>query len=149
MFLLFILKGGEEDCGRIDGMGNDQPGFWNDDQCYNTFGALCQTTVSPSFPSPPQRQSCAEQGRDDFYLYKGACYKWEVEPKTWDEAKESCISQRANLVSILDDVEQAYVFTQPQFGIDEAQAWIGLSNKEVYYINCSGSINVPKFLVCF
>ena len=61
----------------------------------------------------------------------GECYKWESEPKTWDEAEESCILQHSHLVSILDDVEQAYVFTQPQLGLDQEQAWIGLNNKAV------------------
>ena len=136
-----LFKGDEEDCGRLDGLGNDQPGFWNDDQCYNTFGALCKTTVSPSVPEPPELPRCTEYGElyKDFYLYKGSCYKWENERKTWDEAEESCILQHAHLVSILDDVEQAYLFTQPQ--LDE-KAWIGLSNKEVSVIICVISLRI-------
>ena len=130
-FYICLFKGGEEDCGRIDGFDSEMPGYWNDDQCYNTFGALCKTTVSPSFPNPPERPNCDEYGRKGFVRFMGECYKWENEPKTWDEAEESCILQHAHLVSILDDVEQAYVFTQPQLGIDQEQAWIGLNNKEV------------------
>ena len=55
-------------------------------------------------------------------------------PKTWDEAKQDCINQHSNLVSIVNDMEQSYVFANAQ----QTQTWIGLSNKEVIY--------APKFI---
>ena len=121
----------EEDCGVLAGLGEKQPGFWNDDQCDHSFGVLCKSNVSPSFPDPPQLPTCLMYGRPEFFLYKGSCYKWMDEPKTWDDAEQNCMFHHAHLVSITSDVEQAYVFTQPQLGVEQGQAWIGLSNKEV------------------
>ena len=116
----------EEDCARLNGLG-----VWVDDQCGDKYGVLCKTQVSPSFEKPPRRESCVDVGRPDFYRFKQGCYKWESEPKTWDEAELRCIEQHSHLASILDDTEQAFMFTQPQLGIEQDQAWIGLTNKEV------------------
>ena len=48
-------------------------------------------------------------------------------PKTWDEAEQDCVKQHSHLVSITNDMEQAYVFANAQ----QTQSWIGLSNKQV------------------
>ena len=106
-------------------------GFWVDEQCDDTYGVLCKTQVSPSIKTPPERESCVDVGRPSFYRFKNGCYKWENEPQTWDAAELRCIEQNAHLASILDDAEQAFVFTKPELGIDHDQAWIGLNNKEV------------------
>ena len=122
----------EEDCARLNDLGQ-----WVDEQCEDKYGVLCKADVSPSVEKPPIRESCIDPehgGRPDFYRFKGACYKWENEAKTWDEAEANCREQHSYLVSILDDAEQSFVFTQPEFGIDQNQAWIGLNNKAVCYI---------------
>ena len=119
----------EEDCARLNDLGE-----WVDEQCEDKYGVLCKADVSPSVENPPIRESCIDPehgGRPDFYRFKGACYKWENEAKTWDEAEANCREQHSYLVSILDDAEQSFVFTQPEFGINQNQAWIGLNNKAV------------------
>ena len=105
----------------------DQPSYWNDAQCESRYGALCKTKVSPSVPEPPVLLNCEDEGHFEFVKFNGACYRWIDTPKTWDDAEQDCINQHSHLVSIVDDMEQAYVFTR----VKQSQAWIGLSNKQV------------------
>jgi len=69
---------------------------------------------------------CDESNHADFTKFNGECYKWIDEPKSWSDAEDDCKQKGAHLVSIIDPVEQAYVFTELQSN----KAWIGLSNKD-------------------
>ena len=50
------------------------------------------------------------------------------EPATWTQAEDSCKSMNAHLASVMDPIEQAYVFTRSE----QDAAWIGLNNKQVH-----------------
>ena len=113
--------------------GENHPSYWNDAPCDQVHGALCKTKVNPNNPDPVILPTCTEP-HSSFVSFNGACYKWMDVPKTWDEAKQDCINQHSNLVSIVNDMEQSYVFANAQ----QTQTWIGLSNKEVIY--------APKFI---
>ena len=108
--------------------GENHPSYWNDAPCDGAHGALCKTKVNPNNPNPVVLPTCTDL-HSSFISFNGACYKWMDVPKTWDEAKQDCINQHANLVSIVDDMEQSYVFANAQ----QTQTWIGLSNKEVKF----------------
>jgi hypothetical protein len=49
------------------------------------------------------------------------------QPKSWSDAENDCKQVDAHLVSIIDPIEQAYVFT----GLQSSMAWLGLSNTQV------------------
>ena len=117
----------EEDCASMYnlGHGNAIAGKWNDAGCEYTKGGLCKSEVSPHFEQPPKLQTCEEAGKSDYLHFNGACYKWVSAPKSWDDAEADCKSAGAHLVSIYDDMEQAYVFTNAE----DTQSWIGLTNK--------------------
>ena len=117
---------GEEDCAEL-ASGVNNPSYWNDAQCSFTRGAFCKTTVNPNNQEPIILPTCNDGIHDEFIKFNGACYKWMDVPKTWDEAEQDCVKQHSHLVSITNDMEQAYVFANAQ----QTQSWIGLSNKQV------------------
>ena len=106
-------------------------GMWDDTGCGNfteRHPYICKTRASPDNPDPPPPPpACGDSNHADFYQFNGACYKWVDQPKSWSDAENDCQQMGAHLVSIIDLVEQAYVFTE----IQSDKAWIGLSNKQV------------------
>ena len=102
-------------------------GMWDDGNCTKNYGYVCKTQASPENPPPPSPPTCNDANHESFFQFNGACYKWVDEPKSWSDAENSCKGMDAHLVSIIDPIEQAYVFTE----ITSNRAWLGLSNKEV------------------
>ena len=103
-------------------------GMWDDGNCTMRHPYMCKTKASTDNPDPPPSPPmCDESNHADFAQFNGACYKWINEPKSWSDAENDCKQKGAHLVSIIDPVEQAYVFTELQ----SSKAWIGLSNKDV------------------
>ena len=103
--------------------GENKPSYWNDAACDEKHGALCKTKVNPTLPDPPLSPTCEDLGHPDFVKFNGACYKWMDLPKTWDEAEEDCKQQNSHLVSIVNDMEQSFVFSS----VKQTQSWIGLT----------------------
>lgn len=103
-------------------------GMWNDYACDEPRNFICKTSVSPDYP--PNEPAGCEMDFADFNQFLNGCYKYFDMPKTFDEAEDFCKSQAAHLVSIIDEVELAYVLTQ----IPAGDIWIGLSNKQVMII---------------
>ena len=52
------------------------------------------------------------------------------EARSWVEADQHCKEIGANLVSIMDTIEQAYVFVT----VEMEDTWIGLNNREVSFL---------------
>ena len=103
-------------------------GMWDDGNCTMRHPYMCKTTTSTNNTDPPPSPPmCDESNHADFAQFNGACYKWINEPKSWSDAEDDCKQKGAHLVSIIDPVEQAYVFTELQSN----KAWIGLSNMDV------------------
>jgi hypothetical protein len=125
--------------------GENHPSYWNDALCTNPHGALCKTKVNPNNPNPVVLPTCTDV-HNTFVSFNGACYKWMDVPKTWDEAEKDCKNQHSHLVSIINDMEQSYVFANAQ----QTQTWIGLSNKEVkFYVTNSNIIIKMVLKQCF
>ena len=106
------------------------PGKWNDAECSNTKGVLCKAMASTENENQPQLEKCEEEGLSEYYRFNGGCYRWMNEAKTWSEAEADCSSQNAHLVSIWDDLEQAYTFSS----VLESKSWIGLKKEPVCII---------------
>ena len=113
------------------------PGKWNDAECANTKGVLCKAETNPEHENPPPLKTCDEEGLSGYVRFNGGCYRWANEPKTWSEAEEDCSSENGHLVSIWDDLEQAYTFS----AVQNVQSWIGLKKEPVskaffeFYLN--------------
>ena len=103
-------------------------GMWDDGNCTMRRPYMCKTTASPDNQDPPPAPpSCDDSNHADFVKFNGNCYKWVDQAKSWDDAENDCQQMGAHLASIIDPIEQAYVFTE----IQQNKAWIGLSNKDV------------------
>ena len=104
------------------------PGEWNDAECSNSKGVLCKAMAGDN-ENAPELETCDEEGLSGYLRFNGGCYRWENEPKTYNEAEADCAAQGAHLVSIWDDLEQAYTFSSVQ----NTQSWIGLKKEPVSY----------------
>ncbi|XP_005387016.1 PREDICTED: macrophage mannose receptor 1 [Chinchilla lanigera] len=107
-------------------------GLWNDINCGypNTF--ICErhnssiNTTQEGPTTPPTPGGC----KDGWNFYNNKCYKIfgfvEEERKNWQEARKACIGLKGNLVSILNEREQA--FLNSRMKDSTSHAWIGLND---------------------
>ena len=111
----------------------DNVGKWDDDDCETAYAYVCKKSASTNNTEPPSPPLCEEPSMSDkdFYRFNGACYKLVNEAKSWVEADQHCKEMGANLVSIMDTIEQAYVFVT----VEMEDTWIGLNNREVILRN--------------
>uniref|UniRef100_A0A8C6LYC0 C-type lectin domain-containing protein n=1 Tax=Nothobranchius furzeri TaxID=105023 RepID=A0A8C6LYC0_NOTFU len=58
-------------------------------------------------------------------LFTGSCYLLSTKSGSWDEGREDCRNQGADLAVIENDDEQAFLST-----VNKNDAWIGLTDKE-------------------
>ena len=117
-------------CGRLyDRNIGDYAGKWDDDSCYKLNAYICKSKGSQEHNPPPPPPKCddPEVAGANFLKFNGACYKWMTSPLTWIEAENACKSMNSHLVSIIDAVEQAYIFTQ----VKGDTSWTGLNNRQV------------------
>ena len=107
-------------------------GKWDDDHCETAYAYVCKKSASTDNAEPPSPPLCEEPSMSDkdFYRFNGACYKLINEAKSWVEADQDCKEMGANLVSIMDTIEQAYVFVT----VEMEDTWIGLNNREVSFL---------------
>ena len=104
-----------------------EPGKWNDAACDSLKGVLCKGMASTENANPPQLETC--EGLTDFYRFNGGCYRWASEAKTWNDAEQDCAQQGAHLVSIWEELEQAYTFSS----VKDSKSWIGLKKEPVCF----------------
>ena len=100
-------------------------GKWNDAACDGKKSVLCKARANPENSKEPEVEMCED--KEGYMKFNDGCYKWFEEKKTWKEAEQDCFDQDAHLVSIWDNLEQAYVFTN----VKTIQSWIGLKKAEV------------------
>ncbi|XP_077993134.1 macrophage mannose receptor 1-like [Glandiceps talaboti] len=113
----------QENCVEFHHRGYD--GKWNDNDCERTFGYACQALKDPSYPPPTQAVNPCRTGYEHYW---NGCYKQLTGSYTWDSAKEACVGDGSDLVSIEDIYEQYYIETHMfQLG---SQIWIGLNDLE-------------------
>nr|XP_015210001.1 PREDICTED: macrophage mannose receptor 1 [Lepisosteus oculatus] len=134
-------------------------GFWNDMNCGAPLASICKrssnfvnTTVAPTVIP---KGGCLP----DWLYFEGKCYKMigsnPAERKTWQDARNYCISVGGNLVSITNEKQQVFLTTKLQEMT--ADVWIGLNDinaemrflwtdgKGVYYTNWAkgNPVSVP------
>ncbi|XP_068091673.1 macrophage mannose receptor 1-like isoform X1 [Hyperolius riggenbachi] len=113
----------QEDCVAL----NTKDGRWADKMCERTFPFLCKrkplSTDHEMGPSIEDEEGCSKGWRrHGFY-----CYLIGETLSTFSEAKTTCISNAAILMSVEDRFEQAFLTSL--IGLrPEKYFWIGLSN---------------------
>ncbi|XP_066304553.1 uncharacterized protein [Branchiostoma lanceolatum] len=102
-----------EDCAEIMSSGR-----WNDQACTDMHGYICE-----------RRTGLATTCRGGWQLRNGRCYYFSNnQPKlSWLDAQKECERRNANLVSITNLDEQAYV-AEKSLSVRPDGVWIGLSN---------------------
>ena len=103
-------------------------GMWDDENCTMRYPYMCKTMASiENQDQPPAPPACDDSNHADFVQFNGNCYKWVDQAKSWSDAESDCVQMGAHLASIIDTIEQAYVFTE----LKKDKAWIGLNNINV------------------
>ncbi|XP_022067987.1 macrophage mannose receptor 1 [Acanthochromis polyacanthus] len=115
-------------------------GYWNDINCGMELPSICKrsgsfvnTTIAPT---TVPKGGCAPE----WMSFQGKCYKIVMgnDNKNWKDARTYCINQGGNLVSILNEKEQAFLTTQMlNYNGD---LWTGLNdiNWEIYFVWTDG-----------
>uniref|UniRef100_A0A4W4DYJ2 Macrophage mannose receptor 1 n=1 Tax=Electrophorus electricus TaxID=8005 RepID=A0A4W4DYJ2_ELEEL len=103
-------------------------GFWNDINCGVQLPSICKRSINftPNTMAPVTAPTggCAPE----WISFQGKCYKFlgKDNEKTWHDARQFCISQGGNLVSIGSQAEQAFLTTMMFTTYDDM--WIGLND---------------------
>ncbi|XP_063063355.1 macrophage mannose receptor 1 isoform X2 [Engraulis encrasicolus] len=103
-------------------------GYWNDINCGLPLPSICKrsssfvnTTIAPTTPS---RGGCAPE----WTAFQGKCYKFvaQADGKTWKAARDYCIKQGGNLLSVQNPREQAFLTTRML--VADSDMWMGLND---------------------
>ncbi|KAL6490387.1 hypothetical protein MHYP_G00007320 [Metynnis hypsauchen] len=103
-------------------------GFWNDINCGVPLPSICKRSInfatSTVAPTAAPKGGCAPE----WTSFQGKCYKFveKGSEKSWHDARQYCISQGGNLVSIQNEAEQAFLTTMMASAFDDM--WIGLND---------------------
>ncbi|KAJ8402327.1 hypothetical protein AAFF_G00368160 [Aldrovandia affinis] len=100
-------------------------GRWNDDNCEQSRGWVCYRKKSSTIPVPPPTTSPCKSG---YTSWNNNCYKLVKVHKTWEDAQMECEKEEANLASIDQSYEQAFVAGAVVQG--QSEAWLGLRRKD-------------------
>ncbi|XP_036451965.1 macrophage mannose receptor 1-like [Colossoma macropomum] len=110
----------------------DVGGTWKSAQCNQTLYSMCKksTDIAPTTPVP-YLGVCPNQTEEEpkmtWLPFKGHCYAFVKQSVSWNKASQICMSRGANLVSILDPVEESFVDTYIKlFSDDYREFWMGL-----------------------
>uniref|UniRef100_A0A673BHE3 Macrophage mannose receptor 1 n=1 Tax=Sphaeramia orbicularis TaxID=375764 RepID=A0A673BHE3_9TELE len=103
-------------------------GYWNDINCGLELPSICKRSSSfvntTMAPTTLPKGGCAPE----WMAFHGKCYKIVTgsNKKTWHNARDYCKDQGGNLVSILNEREQAFLTTQMiKYNED---LWIGMND---------------------
>lgn len=103
-------------------------GYWNDINCGVEMPSICKrrtdfvnTTLAPT---PAPTGGCPPS----FTPFQGKCYKFVAgsDKMTWQDARTHCINEGANLASVLNTREQAFLTMQMQQYSQDM--WIGMND---------------------
>ncbi|XP_015232976.1 PREDICTED: macrophage mannose receptor 1 [Cyprinodon variegatus] len=114
----------QEDCVLIRG----KDGKWADHICEKTYGYICKKKAStkPLAGTHEEVNPGCKLGSTRFGSF---CYDIGGETKTFEEAKQACSKDGANLVDIADRYENAFLVSLVGLR-PEKYFWTGLSNTE-------------------
>ncbi|XP_075127802.1 macrophage mannose receptor 1-like [Leptodactylus fuscus] len=96
-------------------------GTWIVQDCSLERGYICQKSKDPSLPVNPTDPS-------DHYKYEDATYKFDTTKRTWDEARQECLKDNSQLVSISDEYTTS--FLKLPLAKHKEPFWIGLYMNE-------------------
>ncbi|XP_034562096.1 macrophage mannose receptor 1 [Notolabrus celidotus] len=115
-------------------------GHWNDINCGLELPSICQrssTFINATVvPTTPPKGGCAPE----WLSFRGKCYKVVSgnDKKNWQDARAHCLNQGGNLVSILNEGEQAFLTTLMLKNNEDI--WIGMNdvNWEMHFVWTDG-----------
>uniref|UniRef100_A0A672FW95 Mannose receptor C-type 1 n=1 Tax=Salarias fasciatus TaxID=181472 RepID=A0A672FW95_SALFA len=115
-------------------------GYWNDINCGLEFPSICKRSShsinTTMVPTTVPKGGCAPE----WLSFQSKCYKIVTgkDNKNWQGARKYCHDQGGNLVSILNDREQAFLTTQMLH--HNQDLWIGMNdiNWEKHYVWTDG-----------
>ncbi|XP_061778196.1 macrophage mannose receptor 1 [Nerophis ophidion] len=102
-------------------------GYWNDINCGIELPSICKR--SSGFVNTTMLPTVVPQGgcAPEWLAFQGKCYKIVgADRKTWQDARQHCQDQGGNLVSVLNEREQAFLTTQLLAYNDDL--WIGMND---------------------
>ncbi|NXM05193.1 MRC1 protein, partial [Tyrannus savana] len=99
----------------------DDTGKWNNEECYNSRGFICQKNSDPALFQSSATVLDFASDHSSGISYSVTCFKMN-----WEEAHKSCNNNASELASILDPYSQALLFLLAQeYG---EPLWIGLNS---------------------
>ncbi|XP_076829471.1 macrophage mannose receptor 1-like isoform X2 [Brachyhypopomus gauderio] len=112
-----------EDCVVMKG----KEGKWSDHMCEKEHGYICKKKASSKPAGSPELVSpgCPS----GWIRFSSFCYSIAIEAKTFNGSKATCHQMGADLVSVADRYENAFLISQVGLR-PEKYFWIGLSNTE-------------------
>uniref|UniRef100_A0A673L6I9 Macrophage mannose receptor 1-like n=1 Tax=Sinocyclocheilus rhinocerous TaxID=307959 RepID=A0A673L6I9_9TELE len=125
----------------LSGFPTTQPGYscgvlrnafgseWSNEPCSEKHGYVCQR--GHSVPTlPPGRKQKPNTGHFVPWIpYSGNCYLLHRNKQTWLEARDSCLREGGDLLSILSKEEQSFVITQLGY-LKTDELWIGFNDRK-------------------
>ncbi|XP_054607456.2 macrophage mannose receptor 1 [Nothobranchius furzeri] len=115
-------------------------GFWNDINCGSEHPFICKR--SNNFVNTTMAPTTVPQGgcSPEWVSFQRKCYKLFTgnNNKNWRDARTYCIQEGGNLVSIANEMEQAFLTTQLLHHNDDV--WIGMNdmNREMHFVWTNG-----------
>uniref|UniRef100_A0A8C1BP83 Mannose receptor, C type 1b n=1 Tax=Cyprinus carpio carpio TaxID=630221 RepID=A0A8C1BP83_CYPCA len=113
----------------LSGYPTTQPGYscgvlknafgseWSNEPCSEKHGYVCQRVVDTGFCHSP------------WIPYSSNCYLLHRTKQTWLKARDSCLREGGDLLSILSKEEQSFVITQLGY-LKTDELWIGFNDRK-------------------
>ncbi|GFO24148.1 macrophage mannose receptor 1-like [Plakobranchus ocellatus] len=110
-----------------------QLGKWDFKQCAEAKPYICQTEKEPNGiidPGPFADQYSLDPCDDDYFLYRGRCYKYFDQSESWEKARDLCKNEDAVLALTFNGFENARLSYETYKDDKFQQAWIGVNYQE-------------------
>uniref|UniRef100_A0A8C2ASV6 Mannose receptor, C type 1b n=1 Tax=Cyprinus carpio TaxID=7962 RepID=A0A8C2ASV6_CYPCA len=122
----------------VEGYPTTQPGYscgvlknafgseWSNEPCSEKHGYVCQRGHSvPTLPPVVDTGFC----HSPWIPYSSNCYLLHRTKQTWLKARDSCLREGGDLLSILSKEEQSFVITQLGY-LKTDELWIGFNDRK-------------------
>nr|AGN52245.1 mannose receptor c type 1 [Megalobrama amblycephala] len=122
----------------LSGFPTTQPGYscgvlkntfgseWSNEPCSEKHGYICQRGHSvPTIPPVVNTGFC----QSPWIPYSGNCYLLHRNKRTWMEARDVCLREGGDLLSILNTEEQSFAITQLGY-LKTDELWIGFNDRK-------------------
>ncbi|KAL5011088.1 hypothetical protein ScPMuIL_013393 [Solemya velum] len=120
---------GSENCGEIA-----QRGYWTDYPCKLPLQYICEKTADSYSTTVPVTTPFAVSAKCGMFWEdmpnSPYCYQFNEEQLDWSDARSTCISNGGDLVSIVNNQEQAYLIGHLQT-MSSLAVWTGANDQAV------------------